>query len=97
MGPDGLFERVDVAYGFVKGSILLHAVDLVDLKTVLVEKHVDNFDCDRLSQTMPRVACDKDVLVLRRWDRYLQLPYVAATWRQPLPTPSRVLFNVSAT
>ena len=28
---------------------------------------------------------------------YLQLPYVAATWRTPLPTASRALFSMPAT
>jgi hypothetical protein len=29
--------------------------------------------------------------------KYVQLPYVAATCKQPLPTPSAALFSVSAT
>jgi hypothetical protein len=38
--PFGFVERVAVAYGFVEGRVLLHAVDFVDLEAFLVEENV---------------------------------------------------------
>jgi hypothetical protein len=42
----------------------------------------------------PRIACRR---APQRSDCDVQLPYVAAIWRMPLPTPSRALFNICAT
>jgi hypothetical protein len=41
--PVRLVERVDVADGFVEGSILFHAVDFVDFEALLVEEDVNYF------------------------------------------------------
>ena len=68
VGPDVFFERVDVAYGFVKGRILFHAVDFVNLEAVFVEQHLDDLDCSGISGWVSREAAWPE-----DW-RYSQLP-----------------------
>jgi hypothetical protein len=65
---------------------LLHAVYLVDFEAFLVEEDVEDFVCVVL-------VCG----VVLCGGVNLQLPYVAATCKTPLPTPSLAVLSICAT
>jgi hypothetical protein len=70
----------------VEGRVLLHAVDFVDFEAFLVEEDVEDF-------VWVVLVCGPV------WSEFgsLQLPYVAATCKTPLPTPSLAVLSICAT